>query len=111
MTTTSSGNALFSPVQIGNIRSENRLAVAPMSRVSASDDGRATDVMAKYYERYARGGFGLVITEGIYTDQAFSQAYHHQPGIMDEGQAEAWKPVVNGIKKHGAVAIAQMMHA
>jgi len=65
----------------------------------------------KCYVRYARGGFGLVITEGIYTDDAFSQAYHHQPGIMDEAQAAAWKPVVDGIKKHGAVAIAQMMHA
>jgi 2,4-dienoyl-CoA reductase-like NADH-dependent reductase (Old Yellow Enzyme family) len=67
--------------------------------------------MAKYYERFTRGGFGLVFTEGIYTDQMFSQAYHRQPGIIDEAQAEAWKPIVNGIKRHGAIAIAQLMHA
>jgi len=111
MNTISSGNPLFSPVQIGRIQSKNRLAVAPMSRVSASDDGRATDVMTKYYERFARGGFGLASTEGIYTDQMFSQAYHHQPGLVDEAQADAWKPIVNGIKRHGALAIAQLMHA
>jgi 2,4-dienoyl-CoA reductase-like NADH-dependent reductase (Old Yellow Enzyme family) len=67
--------------------------------------------MTRYYERFARGGFGTVITEGIYTDQAFSQAYVDQPGMIDETQANARKPVVNGIKAHGALAIAQMLHA
>ena len=44
------------------------------------------------YERFARGGFGTVITEGIYTDQAYSQAYVHQPVMTDGAQANAWKP-------------------
>jgi 2,4-dienoyl-CoA reductase-like NADH-dependent reductase (Old Yellow Enzyme family) len=87
------------------------LAVAPMTRISATDDGRVTERMTRYYERFARGGFGAVSTEGIYIDQAFSQGYAHQPGITDEAQANAWKPVVSGIKAQGAFAIAQMMHA
>jgi 2,4-dienoyl-CoA reductase-like NADH-dependent reductase (Old Yellow Enzyme family) len=45
--------------------------------------------MTRYYERFARGGFGTVTTEGIYTDQAFSQGYLHQPGMTDEAQANA----------------------
>ena len=52
-----------------------RLSVAPMSRITAMPDGRATGTMTRYYERFAKGGFGTVITEGIYTDQAFSQGY------------------------------------
>src|SRR5205807_8044431 len=64
-----------------------------------------------YYQRLAKGGFRTVITEGTYTDQAFSQGYVDQPGMTDEAQANAWKPVVSGIKRHGALAIAQMMHA
>ena len=79
-----------------------------MTRISATQDGRATETMTRYYERFARGGFGTVITEGIYTDQAFSQGYVHQPGMTDEAQANAWKPVVSGIKAHGALAIAQI---
>jgi 2,4-dienoyl-CoA reductase-like NADH-dependent reductase (Old Yellow Enzyme family) len=82
-----------------------------MTRISATQDGRATETMTRYYERFARGGFGTVITEGIYTDQAFSQGYVHQPGMTDEAQANAWKPVVSGIKEHGALAIAQLLHA
>jgi len=104
-------SALFTPIVINGHRVKNRLSVAPMTRITATEDGRATETMTRYYERFARGGFGTVITEGIYTDQAFSQGYYYQPGMTDEVQANAWKPVVSGIKAHGALAIAQMMHA
>ena len=104
-------SALFSPIVINGHTVKNRLSVAPMTRISATQDGRATETMARYYERFARGGFGTVSTEGIYTDQAFSQGYAHQPGMTDEAQANAWKPVVSGIKVHGTLAIAQIMHA
>ena len=104
-------SALFAPIVINGHTVKNRLSVAPMTRVTATQDGRATETMTRYYERFARGGFGTVSTEGIYTDQAFSQGYAHQPGMTDEAQANAWKPVVSGIQAHGAFAIAQMMHA
>ncbi|MET4603077.1 2,4-dienoyl-CoA reductase-like NADH-dependent reductase (Old Yellow Enzyme family) [Bradyrhizobium sp. JR4.1] len=104
-------SALFAPIVIKGHTVKNRLAVAPMTRITATQDGQATETMTRYYERFARGGFGMVSTEGTYTDQAFSQGYFHQPGMTDQAQANAWKPVVNGIKAHGALAIAQMMHA
>ena len=104
-------SALFAPIVINGHVVRNRLSVAPMTRITATQDGRATETMTRYYERFARGGFGTVITEGIYIDQAFSQGYIHQPGMTDETQAKAWKPAVSGIKAHGAFAVAQMMHA
>jgi len=104
-------SSLFAPVVINGHTVKNRLSVAPMTRVTATEDGRATETMTRYYERFARGGFGTVSTEGIYTDQAFSQGYANQPSMTDEAQANAWKPVVSGIKAHGALAIAQIMHA
>lgn len=104
-------STLFAPIVINGHTVKNRLSVAPMTRITATEDGRATESMTRYYERFARGGFGAVITEGIYTDQEFSQGYIHQPGMTDGAQASAWKPVVSGIKAHGALAIAQLMHA
>jgi len=104
-------SALFSPIVINGCTVKNRIAVAPMTRISATEDGRATQTMARYYERFSRGGFGAVITEGIYTDQAYAQGYVHQSGVTDAAQASAWQPAVNGIRAHGALAIAQMMHA
>lgn len=111
MSTATADLSLFTPIRIGRALCKNRLAVAPLSRVSAEDDGRATEIMWRYYERYAHGGFGMVISEGIYTDQAFAQAYHRQPGMTDEAQALSWRPIVKAIHRHGAMAVAQMMHA
>lgn len=101
----------LSPFDIKGLPLRNRLAVAPMTRVSASDTGLATEAMAHYYERFAKGGFGLVITEGLYTDQQFSQGYPFQPGISDRDQALALRKVVASIHAHQGLAFAQIMHA
>ncbi|MFC3694497.1 NADH:flavin oxidoreductase [Chenggangzhangella methanolivorans] len=106
-----SGDTLFTKYDINGLTLRNRFAVAPMTRVSATADGLATERMARYYERFARGGFGLVITEGLYSDQAHAQGYLHQPGLSDAAQAVAWKPVVEAVRQHGARIVAQLMHA
>ncbi|GAA1348470.1 NADH:flavin oxidoreductase [Arthrobacter roseus] len=102
---------LWSPVQIGSTALSNRVALAPMTRISATADGHATDRMASYYESYARGGFGLLITEGIYPDTAYSQGYLFQPGLATEGQAQSWAIVVEAVHLAGARIFAQLMHA
>jgi len=104
-------SALFTSLNAGRLQLKNRLAVAPMTRVSATADGHATTRMAGYYAAFAAGGFGLVITEGIYTDKAFSQGYLFQPGLSDEAQRDAWKPVVDGVHAQGSRIVAQLMHA
>lgn len=97
--------------RFAGIELRNRFAVAPMTRISATEDGRATPEMAEYYEAFAEGGFGLLITEGTYTDTAFSQGYLHQPGITDEAQAAAWRTVVDRVHAAGARIVLQLMHA
>src|SRR3546814_5244318 len=52
---------LFSPFCLGRINLCNRLVVAPMTRVSSTEDGLATPRMAAYYRTFAEGGFGLEI--------------------------------------------------
>ncbi|MET0473396.1 MAG: NADH:flavin oxidoreductase [Mycobacterium sp.] len=99
------------PQRIGALQLKNRLSVAPMTRVSADADGAATAEMAEYYATFARGGFGLVITEGIYTDTAHSQGYLNQPGLATEAHAGAWRPVVDAVHAEGVPVIAQLMHA
>ncbi|EJM62073.1 oxidoreductase [Pseudomonas sp. GM48] len=104
-------DTLLSPLTMKGRNLRNRLVVAPMTRISATEDGAATDIMARYYERFARGGFGLVITEGIYTDQTYSQGYPYQPGMSDEAQAKSWRSVVERLHAHGSKTIAQIMHS
>ncbi len=82
-----------------------------MTRVTAESDGRANDRMKHYYERYAKGGFAAIISEGIYTDQKHSQGYDNQPGLATKEHVEAWKPIVETVHEHGTKMIAQLMHA
>src|SRR5690625_8023747 len=82
-------NSLFETVRLGNTTLESRLGVAPMTRISATSEGLVTDQMAAYYTSFARGGFGLIITEGTYVDDKYSQTYFDQPGIVYNEQAQA----------------------
>ena len=67
--------------------------------------------MGDYYEAFAAGGFGLVITEGLYTDKAHAQGYLFQPGLADHAQCDAWRTVVDRVHAHGGRIVAQLMHA
>ena len=102
---------LFEPLRVGGMALANRIAVAPMTRVSATAEGVPTDRMAAYYTAFARGGFGLIITEGLYTDRAYSQGYLFQPGLTDDAQQIGWARVVRGVHAQGAPIVAQLMHA
>ncbi len=104
-------DVLFTPFRVGDLEIGNRLAVAPMTRVSATEQGCATPKMADYYRRFAAGGFGLILTEGIYTDQAYAQGYAFQPGLTDPAQTEAWRHVVEAVHAAGGRIFAQLMHA
>jgi 2,4-dienoyl-CoA reductase-like NADH-dependent reductase (Old Yellow Enzyme family) len=102
---------LYSSIDIGTLALKNRLAVAPMTRISATEDGLVTEDMMRYYERYARGGYSLIVTEGTYPDLRYSQGYLYQPGIATDEQAEAWRPVVAAVHEQGSKIILQLMHA
>ena len=102
---------LLSEVQVGALRLRNRVVVAPMSRVSTAGDGVATPAMARYYAEFATGGFGLIVSEGTYTDFAHSQAYSNQPGIGSDRQASAWARVTEAVRSAGGRIFLQLMHA
>lgn len=101
----------FSTTEFAEMKLDNRFVLAPMTRVSADPDGCANELMADHYERYAKGGFGLLITEGTYLDKDASQGYANQPGIADVPQKEAWEPIVKRVHDAGAKIILQLMHA
>ncbi|CAG5072487.1 NADH oxidase [Dyadobacter sp. CECT 9623] len=102
---------LFNPVYIKDRRLPNRFAVAPMTRVSADAAGVPTSQMRDYYAAFAKGGFGMIITEGTYTDNLYSQASANQPGLTDTAQLAGWKNVVQKVKRSDTVFISQLMHA
>ena len=103
-------NILFDSFEINGTELKNRVGVAPMTRISATEEGFITDIMVNYYRSFAKGGFGLVITEGTYTDDKNSQTYHYQPGIALDGQAKEWKKVVDAVHSEGGKIFMQLQH-
>ena len=102
-----SSSALFSPVQVGPLALRNRVVMAPMTRECA-DDGQPTQAMVDYYARRARGGVGLVITEG--TPPSASGAFGSSVPYFFGPQRDHWRPVVDVVHAAGACIAAQLWH-
>lgn len=103
--------SLFTPIAFAGIELGNRAVLSPMTRTSAKDDGRVHHDMVDYYRDFARGQFSLLITEGIYTDEAFSQGYANQPGLANQAQQNSWRCVVDAVHQQSGRIVAQLMHA
>ena len=102
---------LFSPFTLAGHELRNRIALAPLTRLVAEPDGTPTDEMVAYYARRARGGAGLIITEGTYEDERHGcRAYLSQPGIVTAAHVAGWRRVTEAVHAQGAKCIVQLMH-
>jgi 2,4-dienoyl-CoA reductase-like NADH-dependent reductase (Old Yellow Enzyme family) len=102
---------LLAPFSLGSLRLPNRMVVAPMTRVSATTEGVPTEAMARYYSRFAEGGFGLIITEGTYPEAEHGSGLLCQPGLVTEPQADGWARVCSAVHEADGIVFAQLMHA
>jgi 2,4-dienoyl-CoA reductase-like NADH-dependent reductase (Old Yellow Enzyme family) len=101
---------VFAEGRIGSLTLANRSMVAPLTRTSATVDGKVTPAMIDYYAEFARGGWGLIIAEASYIDLAYSQGYNNQPGIAYGEQQASWKPLVEACHKAGTPIFLQIFH-
>lgn len=101
--------ALFDPFSLKGVTLRNRIAVSPMCQYSAVD-GVPTDWHLPHLVGLARGGASLVVAEAT----AVAPEGRITPGctgLWNDLQAEAWAPIVAGIRKAGAVPGIQIGHA
>lgn len=98
---------LFQPLRLGDLTLPNRIAMAPMTRSRADDDGVQPDIAATYYGQ--RAGAGLIISEGI-SPSAMGKGYVRTPGLHTEAQVAAWRKVTRAVHDKGGRIFAQLMH-
>jgi 2,4-dienoyl-CoA reductase-like NADH-dependent reductase (Old Yellow Enzyme family) len=101
---------LFTPFKIKDFQLNNRIGVAPMTRMSAAADSIPRQDVLDFLVRRAKNGVSIVYTEAIVTDYESAQGYPGQARMLTQPQIDAWKPVVREIQKEGALAIMQMFH-
>ncbi|MBJ7538714.1 alkene reductase [Marinomonas transparens] len=105
MTTTE--NALFSPIQLGDVALNNRFIMAPLTRCRAVDH-QPNALMAEYYAQ--RASAGLLITECTMVTEGTS-AFGNDPGIYSEQQIEGWKLTTDAVHKADGRIFMQIWHA
>jgi N-ethylmaleimide reductase len=64
-------------------------------------------MMEEYYRQ--RAGAGLIISEGTNISQE-GVGYPYTPGIWNDAQVEAWKPVTEAVHKAGGHIFCQLWH-
>jgi 2,4-dienoyl-CoA reductase-like NADH-dependent reductase (Old Yellow Enzyme family) len=105
-----SDDILFSPFKLKSFTLKNRIGVAPMTRMSSPGDSIPRQDVLDFLIRRAENGAAIVYTEAIVTDYESAQGYPGQARFITQRQIEAWKSVVEAIRKEGAVSIMQMFH-
>lgn len=103
-------NLLFEKFDFPEIISlKTRVVMSAMSRGFADADHCATPLMKNYYEARAKGGVGLILTEGVVIHQS-GDGYNSVPHIATQKQVESWRPVVQAVHEHDTKIFCQLWH-
>ncbi|KGT95569.1 oxidoreductase [Erwinia typographi] len=101
---------LFSPIVLGKLTLENRIAIAPMCQYSA-DCGKATAWHRIHLGHLALSGAGLLIIEASAVEPA-GRITPQDLGIWDEATEQALSEVVKDVRKYSAMPLGiQLAHA
>lgn len=102
---------IFQPGIIGKMEVKNRIKYASTETNFNFGDGFVADKEVAYMEAQARGGAGMVTTQGASTDpRGEGQGYVGMMGIYDDKFIPGLKKISNVIHKNGAKAVLQLMH-
>jgi 2,4-dienoyl-CoA reductase-like NADH-dependent reductase (Old Yellow Enzyme family) len=103
-------SALFTPLEIGNIRLENRIVIAPMCQYSA-DDGCMSDWHVIHLGQLAMSGAALLTIEATAVTPEGRISYG-DTGLWSDANEEAMARVLSSVQRWSSMPIAiQLGHA
>ena len=100
---------LFRPFAVRGLRLENRVVMAPMTRYFCPTGAPGADVV-KYYESRARGGVGLILSEGTAIDRPGSRNDPRIPLFHGERPLQGWQNVIDAVHHAGGKMGPQLWH-
>ncbi|HAP77100.1 MAG TPA: 2,4-dienoyl-CoA reductase, partial [Acidimicrobiaceae bacterium] len=99
---------LLQPLSIGSATAPNRVMFGPHVTNLGDDHRRFTSRHTAYYERRARGGCGVIVTEGASVHPS-DWPYERAPLASECGPG--WAAIADACHAHGALVIASLDHA
>ncbi len=100
---------LFTPLSLRDVTVRNRLWVSPMCQYSAVE-GVPQEWHHTHLAQFASGGAGLIVAEATAVSPE-GRISPEDTGLWNDEQRDAWAPIVDAIRRRGAVAGVQLAHA
>jgi N-ethylmaleimide reductase len=101
-------NKLFEPLQLGDVKINNRVIMAPLTRMRSKQPGNIPwNLNAEYYRQRATAG--LIISEATQVTQA-GQGYPGTPGIHTPEQVAGWKLITDAVHSEDGKIFLQLWH-
>src|ERR1700741_161904 len=99
---------LLTPVRMGTLELRNRIIMAPMTRMRATNAGCVpTELHVAYYTQ--RASAGLIIGEGTEISlDAYGWA--DSPGLWTSEQVQGWRRVTDAVHQKGSLMYIQLRH-
>ena len=88
---------------------KNRIVMSAMTRGFADSEHCCTEKMSEYYERRAKNGIALILTEGIIVDQT-GDGYNNVPYMKTSKHAKSWYNTIEKIHANDSKIYAQLWH-
>ncbi|VDC06487.1 unnamed protein product [Peniophora sp. CBMAI 1063] len=98
---------LFEPLQLGPLKLQQRIALAPLTRYRANDRHEHTELAVEYYGQRASTPGTLLFTEATFISPR-SAGYAHAPGIWSDAQIAAWKKVTDAVHAKRSFIVLQI---
>ncbi|GDX36205.1 alkene reductase [Alphaproteobacteria bacterium] len=99
---------LFSPLTIGDLTLNNRIIMAPLTRMRSTQPGDIpNELNAQYYAQRATAG--LIISEATQISPQ-GKGYPATPGIHSKEQIAGWKLVTDQVHKENGKIFLQLWH-
>ena len=98
---------LLTPVTLGSVSLENRVLMAPLTRMRADNEGVPSPLAAEYYAQ--RASAGLIISEATQIAE-LGKGYPATPGIYSDQQLAAWRTITDAVHVKGGKIFSQLWH-
>ncbi|KAK7045297.1 Oxidored-FMN domain-containing protein [Favolaschia claudopus] len=101
-------SSLFTPIEVGSTTIQNRIGMSALTRSRATTTV-PNDIMKEYYVQRAKGGAGLIVTEGVLITRQGSE-WPNAPGLWEKDQVDGWKEINDAVHEAGSKIYAQLWH-
>ncbi|MCI8327781.1 MAG: FAD-dependent oxidoreductase [Lachnospiraceae bacterium] len=102
---------LFSKFRLGGVMLKNRIVMPAMDTSLCDGDGNPTQALCDYYERRARGGVGMIITEFTSIDAPAGLGGQIQLRINNPQAIPMFQQITDTVHAYGTKILLQLHHA